>query len=266
MLKHLALPLALAALPLAAPAQSYDDLARVEVLSGWRAADGSHMAALQITLRPGWVTYWRAPGDSGIPPEITFTGDSTIISITPHWPTPEVFGEDGMRSIGYHDGVTVPLEIALADGAGSVAVSGEITIGVCEEICIPVTLPFDSLLPQAGSSDAAIATAWAARPVSAQTAGVSDVACRIAPIADGLRVTAEIALPARGNDEHVVIEAPDPRIWVSEAEVSREGAALSATVDMVHPSGGPFALDRSGMRITVLGSGPAIDIRGCRAG
>ena len=266
MLKHVALPLALMSLPVVAPAQSYDDLARVEVLSGWRVADGSHIAALQITLRPGWVTYWRAPGDSGIPPEISFTGDSTIISITPHWPTPEVFGEDGMRSIGYHDGVTVPLEIALADGAGSVAVSGEITIGVCEEICIPVTLPFGSLLPQVGANDATIADAWSERPVSADAAGVSDVACTIAPIEDGLRVTAEIALPERGTDEHVVIEAADPRIWVSEAQVNRNGNALSASVDMVHPSGGPFALDRSGMRITVLGSGRAIDIRGCRAG
>ncbi len=263
---RLPLALALAVLPLAAPAQSYDNLAQIELLPGWRTAGGNHIAALQITLQPGWVTYWRAPGDAGIPPQISFSGDGQIESITPRWPTPLVIGEGGMRSIGYYDAVTVPLDIALSDGAGQIAVAGEITIGVCEEICIPVTLSFDSLLPAQGSSDPAITAALEQQPITASAAGVGAVTCQITPISDGLQLTADIAMAARGSSEHVVIETRDPRVWVSEAEVTRSGGILSATVDMVHPSGAPFAVDRSGMRFTVLGGGPAIDIQGCTAG
>lgn len=257
---------ALAILPGFAPAQEYDDLAHIDLLPGWRTADGDHIAALRITLLPGWVTYWRAPGDAGIPPLLNFQGDGQIQSITPRWPTPKVFGDDGMLSIGYYDGVIVPLEVALDESAGTVAVSGEITIGVCEEICIPVSMRFDSLLPAQGAHDATISAALSQQPISAADGGVGDVVCTVAPMADGLRVSALIDVPQRIASEHVVIETPDPRVWVSEAEVSRDGGTLSATVEMVHPTGDPFALDRSQLRITVLGGGPAIDIRGCRAG
>ncbi|WP_333711940.1 protein-disulfide reductase DsbD domain-containing protein [Yoonia sp.] len=260
------LALCLALSPLTAMAQSYDDLAKIELLPGWRTETGDHIAALRITLQPGWVTYWRAPGDAGIPPQITFRGDPTITSITPRWPTPAVFGEDGMLSIGYHDGVTVPLEVALADNAGAVAVAGEITIGVCEEICIPVTMDFNALLPETGSPHAAIAASLAQQPITAAAADVGAVTCAIAPLEDGLQVTARIDIDQRSTDEHVVIEAADPRVWVSEADVSRIGDMLTATVEMIHPSGQPFALERSTMRITVLGGGPAVDIRGCSAG
>jgi DsbC/DsbD-like thiol-disulfide interchange protein len=266
MQKLVALTACLVLSPLYVAAETYNDLAKVELLPGWRTEAGTHIAALKITLKPGWVTYWRAPGDSGIPPQISFRGDPAITSITPRWPTPEVFGDNGMLSIGYHDGVTVPLEVGLQDSAGVVAVSGEITLGVCEEICIPVTVSFDSLLPEIGGSQPEIVAALAQQPISALAAGVDGVTCVIAPISDGLQVTAKIEIAQRSTDEHVVIEAPDPRIWVSEAEVSRVGDTVSGTVEMVHPSGEPFALERGALRVTVLGGGPAIDIRGCAAG
>lgn len=265
-MKRLALPLLIAATPVTGFAQDYDNLAKVDLLPGWRTEAGDHIAALQITLRPGWVTYWRSPGDGGIPPDIRFGGDATIESITPRWPTPKVFGENGMLSIGYYDGVTVPLEIDLSGGADAVQISGQITIGVCEEVCIPVTVNFDTLLPAIGASDPVITDALAQQPISANAAGVGTVSCTVDPIADGLQVTASITMPPHGTNEHVVIEAADPRVWVSEADVSRSGNTLRATVDMVHPTGAPFALDRSGMRLTVLGEGRAVDIQGCSAG
>ena len=266
MFKNAALSILLAAAPVSGVAQSYDNLARIELLPGWRTAEGDHIAALRVTLKPGWVTYWRAPGDAGIPPALQFEGDGAIEVITPRWPTPEVFGEDGVQSIGYQGGVTVPLAIALDDQAGDVRISGEITIGVCEEVCIPVTQRFSGLLPDSAGSDPDIAAALADQPITAAAAGVGPVTCQIAPISDGLQVTAVIPLPVRGSKDHVVIESPDPRVWVSEAAVTRNGQNLHATVDMVHPTGGAFALDRGAMRITVLGDGPAIDIRGCNAG
>lgn len=263
---NLLILLALAALPGQLPAQSYEDLAQVAVLTGWRDDAGQHMAALEITLKPGWVTYWRAPGDAGIPPTFAFTGSDTIRSITPYWPTPEVFGSNGMRSIGYFDRVVVPLAIDLATAGTEVAIQGQMIIGVCEEICIPVTLSFDAMLPITGAPDKTISAALADRPVPQHTANVGGVICTLDPISDGLRLTTQINLPATGASEHVVVETSDPNVWVSEAQSTRDGAVLNATVDMVHPSGQPFAFDRSGVRITVLGSDLAVDIRGCTAG
>ncbi|SFR97961.1 protein-disulfide reductase DsbD domain-containing protein [Yoonia litorea] len=253
-------------LPHQAVSQSYDNLARVEVLPGWRTDTNDHVAALQITLKPGWITYWRAPGDAGIPPHMTFTGSREIESVTPLWPTPQVLGDYGMISIGYMNGVTVPLSIDLSPDAGVAEIAGEITIGVCEEICIPVTVAFESLLPLDGNPDAAITAALASQPVGAAEAGVQDVTCQVSPSQDGLQLNAAIAMTGLNGGEHVVIETQDPSIWVSEAVVTQHGNTLSAKVDLMHPSGEPFGLQRDGIRITVIGEGRAIDIQGCRAG
>ncbi len=265
MRKNLLSLLAIAALPGQLFAQSYADLAQVELRTGWRETAGRHIAAVEITLAPGWVTYWRAPGDAGIPPTFAFTGSDAINQITPYWPTPEVFGSNGMRAIGYYDRVVVPLVIDIDAASADVAIAGEMMIGVCEEICIPVTLTFDAVLPMTGAPDGVIRAALADRPMSQQVADVGDVTCALEPIADGLRMTASIDLATTGASEHVVIETGDPRVWVSEADSTRDGGTLQATVDMVHPSGQPFALDRSGVRITVLGTDRAVDIQGCSA-
>lgn len=266
MRKNMLITAALMAFSCPLMAQSYDDLAQVDVLTGWREDANTHVAALQITLAPGWVTYWRAPGDAGIPPEFFFSGSDAINSITPLWPTPSVFGTDGMRSVGYYNQVTVPLVIDLADPSSDVVLRGEMLIGVCEEICIPATLSFDTILPMVGAPDTEIRTALADRPATAQEAQVGTVSCAVDPIADGLRMTTQINVAPTGSSEHVVVETADPSVWVSEAETTRQGGILQATVEMVHPSGGPFAFDRSGIRITVLGSDQAVDIRGCSAG
>jgi len=266
MRKNLLSVLAIMALPTLTVAEDYKDMARMEILPGWRTASGDHVAGIKITLAPGWITYWRAPGEAGIPPHFRFASDSPITSITPHWPVPDVFDDAGLMSIGYHDSVIFPLTISAAQAAGDMAVSGELTIGVCEEICIPVTFTFDTLLPEVGARDASIVAAMADAPLSADAANVGSVTCAIAPISDGLRMTSQINVAQVSGSEFVVIEPSDPQIWVSQAEVSRVGDTLSATVDMVHPSGQPFAFDRSAVRITVLGgNGRAIDLRGCTA-
>ncbi len=255
------------ALPTFAVAQDFNDLAQFEVLSGWRNADGTHVAAVQITLKPGWITYWRAPGEAGIPPQFSFTSTSDITSITPHWPVPDVYDDAGLRSIGYYDGVVFPLTVDATGLSGDIPVSGELTIGVCDEICIPVTFAFDTLLPTIGQSDPLIHAAFANHALTPREANVGNVTCQIDPISDGLRMTASIDVAQKNASEYVVVEPSDPRIWVSQAETTRVGNTLSATVEMVHPSGEPFAFDRSGVRITVLGNdGYAVDLRGCSAG
>ncbi len=249
----------------AAAAQSLDGVVQLDVLPGWRAADGTHMAGLQITLAPGWKTYWRAPGDAGIPPQIDFSGSDNVASARFMWPVPEVFDQGGMRSIGYHDSVVVPVELT-PDATGNITLSGMLDIGVCEEICVPARLPFSIELPAEGKRDPQIVAALVNRPLSADEGNVTAATCAIAPSDDGLTVTATLTMPTAGAVEHVVVEASDPLVWVSEPDVRRSGGQLTATVDMVHVTGGSFALDRSGVRVTVLGSDHAVDVRGCSAG
>lgn len=258
--------LSLAALSLvAAPSfgQVPHDVAELEILEGWREADGTHVAGLRLTLAEGWKTYWRSPGDGGIPPRLLLNGASNVEGLSIAWPVPEVFDQNGLRSIGYTDQVVLPVRIRPKSGDAPLRLEGKLEIGVCEDVCIPMNLSVSALLPETTSSDAEITAALGDRPVSAAEAGVSNVRCSVRPISDGLTVTAEVAMPSLGADEIAVLELPDRSIWISEADMERDGGTLHAVVDMVPPDGTPFALDRSDVRITVIGGGTAVDIRGC---
>ena len=233
------------------------------VLAGPQTSRGSVMAGLRIDMSDGWKTYWRAPGDAGIPPIIQWVGSNNVESIAFHWPVPEVFDQNGIRSIGYNDTVTIPVEIFPND-AGEIRLSGSINIGVCDEICVPVNLEFDTLLPQDAPRDAAITAALMNRPSSASEASVGTVTCTIAPTSGGMQITTRTALSQQGP-EAIIIETSDPYVWVSEPDVTRTTTHIIATANLIHVDGASFAVDRSGIRITVLGQDRAVDIQGCTA-
>lgn len=245
------------------------DLAMVEVLPGW-GEQGRRVAGLRITLAPGWKTYWRAPGEAGIAPVLDIAGSDNLRSAAFVWPVPEVFSVSGMRSIGYPGGVVLPLVLTPADPAAPIRLRAELDMGVCRDVCVPYSTSVAADLPPAaapaGARDASIAGALAHRPLSAAEAGVRAVSCSVEPIADGLRVTARVALPVQGGAEVLVIEPHESGVWVSDSRGVRRGGVLSASADLVPPSARPFALDRSRLRLTVLGDGRAVEIRGCPAG
>ena len=247
--------------PIAVAAQN---MVSLEILPGWREADGTHMAGLRVTLDPGWKTYWRAPGDAGIPPDFNWSGAQNMESVSFHWPVPNVFMTNGLRTIGYENQVVIPMRVTPSTD-GPIQMKGSVQIGVCEEICVPVTLDFDEALPPIGAADGTISAALSDRPHTETEARVGSVTCAVDPISDGLRITAAIAMPSLGRGEIAVFETADPTIWISEATMQRDGQTLTASADMVGASGQPFALDRGDVRITVLAAGQAVDIRGCTA-
>ena len=86
-------------------------LVEIEVLDGGLTARGTYMGALRLTLQTGWKTYWRSPGDAGIPPSFDWRGSRNIGSLAIIWPTPEVTMTSGYQTIGYHDQLVLPIEI-----------------------------------------------------------------------------------------------------------------------------------------------------------
>ena len=260
---------ALLALAVAATGAQADelpsDLVRAEVLGGWKTADGTHMAALRLTLADGWKTYWRAPGDAGIPPQFDWDGSSNVGSVAFHWPRPQVFDLGGIRTIGYKHELVLPIEIAPRDPSKPVRLEAEVDLGICRDVCVPVQLDIAADLPETGTPDTAIRAALADQPLPAESAGLTLAECAVEPLRDGLRVSAQLHMPPLGADEFAVLELADRSVWVSQAEVSRQGGALTATADLVPADARPFALDRSALRITIFGDhGRTVELWGCK--
>lgn len=246
----------LMALP--ALSQAPDNVVRIGVVPGWRDDDGQHVAGLSISLAPGWKTYWRAPGDGGIPPLFNWSGSSNVADVEVRYPVPDVFYQNGIRTIGYKDQVLFPLLIRPRDAAGAIRLTGEIEIGVCEEICIPVAFTISAELTPSRQDSPALSAALDDRPAAG-----GSLRCEISPIADGLRVNVETDMQPLGGREVAVVEAGEGGLWISEAEVSRSGMTLRAEVEMVPPTAKPFALARSDLRLTVLSGGQAVESLGC---
>ena len=182
-----------------------------------------------------------------------------------HWPSPQVISQNGSESIGYLDALTLPVEVVPLDPSQPVELSVKMDLGVCHDICMPAALALDATLDGPGAPDGDIRAALEARPETGKAAGVGAVACEVEPIADGMRVTAHVQIPPQGEGETVVVEASEPGLWVSSPTAERQGKVLIASTDLVPPSGQPFALDRSGLVLTVLGQSRAVELKGCPA-
>jgi DsbC/DsbD-like thiol-disulfide interchange protein len=260
----LALLASLAALG-SAHATTQDDVLSAALLPGWQMSNGSHMAAVDLTLAPGWKTYWRSPGDAGIPPTFDWSGSKNVASVRIHWPAPSVFQSNGMQTIGYHQRLLLPVEVQPLDPSRPMVLSLRLDLGVCDKICLPATVALRSDLVAPGAPHSGISAALDARAASPGEAGVTSVACTVEPISDGLRLTARMGLPDPGTAEVVAVETADPAIWVAESVAKRTGGELVAVTDLVPPDGIPFALDRSGVTLTILADGRAIEVRGCPA-
>jgi DsbC/DsbD-like thiol-disulfide interchange protein len=257
----------LLALTLATPALAteQDEVISAALLPGWQMQNGHHMAALELNLAPNWKTYWRSPGDAGIPPLFDWSGSKNVKSVRVLWPSPTVFHTNGLQTIGYHDAVILPVEVVAMDASKPILLRAKVDLGICKDICMPAAVEISGELTNPGQPDERIRAALRALPVSAKAAGLGRIACRVEPIADGLRLTADMALAAQGADETVVFEAKDPAIWVSEAQTGRKSGTLTAAADFVASNGAPFALDRSGVTVTVLHQGGSVEIAGCPA-
>ena len=101
---------------------------------------------LQIKLAPGWKTYWRTPGDAGIPPNFDWSGSENLKDASVSWPLPESFETYGLTSWGYQDEVVFPVEVSLKEAGEPLELKLRLQLGICEKVCIPYEHDFTFFL------------------------------------------------------------------------------------------------------------------------
>src|SRR4030081_1987690 len=68
----------------------------VRLLAGSRSG-AVLLGGIAFELQPGWKTYWRTPGDSGVPPRFDFSKSENIEAVTVLWPAPPKFDDGAGR-------------------------------------------------------------------------------------------------------------------------------------------------------------------------
>lgn len=115
-----------------------DGHSAVRLLAGSRSGTVL-LGGIAFQLQPGWKTYWRTPGDSGVPPRFDFSKSENIEAVTVLWPAPLKFDDGaGGHSLGYHDQIILPLRIVAKNADKPVMLRAAINYAVCEKLCIPV--------------------------------------------------------------------------------------------------------------------------------
>ena len=130
-----------------------DGHSAVRLLAGSRSG-AVLMGGVAFQLQPGWKTYWRTPGDSGVPPRFDFSKSENIEAVTVLWPAPTKFDDGaGGYSLGYHDQVVLPLRIVAKNADKPVTLRADINYAVCEKLCIPVEASAELAIASVASTE-----------------------------------------------------------------------------------------------------------------
>lgn len=108
--------------------------------------DGTVRGALQIEPKAGWVTYWKEPGDAGIPPQVVFSKADGVTLSRVSYPVPKRIANGKLRDIGYDHPVALPFELKVADPGKPLNLGATAFIGLCLNICIPFQAEFSLAL------------------------------------------------------------------------------------------------------------------------
>jgi DsbC/DsbD-like thiol-disulfide interchange protein len=185
-----------------------DAYSSVRLIAGSRSG-GAFLGGIAFQLHPGWKTYWRTPGDSGVPPRLDFAKSDNVESVTVLWPAPMKFADGaGGVSLGYQKQVVLPLRIVARNPDKPVTLRASIDYAVCEKLCVPVTanaeLAFASV---ASTEDTAIAAALDTVPKPARIGEAAPVAVRDVKRNGGNGVVVDVVAPD-GKPVDLFVEGP----------------------------------------------------------
>lgn len=195
-------------------------------------ASGIRAAALQIEPSPGWITYWREPGDAGIPPSITFAPQGGYRLTEVAYPVPKLIDNGELQDIGYDAPVTLPLTIAgpAASGAPAGELKASVFIGLCRNICIPFQAEFNlSLTPNESSKIEEAAIVAAARKSLPEPPSADFALNSHALSADGKRLSLALTLPGapQPDEPEVYVTGPSGHVFFGDDTRRLEGQTLT---------------------------------------
>src|SRR3977135_4682504 len=226
----------------------------VRLLAGSRSG-AVLLGGIAFQLQPGWKTYWRTPGDSGVPPRFDFSKSENIEAVTVLWPAPTKFDDGaGGHSMGYHDQVVLPLRIVAKNADKPVTLRADISYAVCEKLCIPVEasaeLPFTSV---ASTEDTALFAALDTVPKPASVGDPNPLTIRDVKRDGKSTVWVDVVAPD-AKEVSLFVEGPTPD-WALPVPTPREHSPPGVKRFTFELDGLPPGTDPAGaaLKLTLAG-------------
>ena len=259
-----------AVLVLAAPARAddasgwvNDSRSGIRLIAGTnKAGDQKLRAGIEIKLQPGWKTYWRYPGDSGVPPRFDFSGSENLARAKVLYPAPHLFTDETGSSLGYKGSVIFPVQVTARQPDKPVKLRLKLDYAVCEKLCIPAEGRAEFTFGAGESAnDAALAEAEAQVPKPVSAEEVSLTARRVSTAAKPL-VAIDFAVQSN-KPVNVFVEGPSPE-WALPIPVPAQGAPAGRRHFGFELDGLPPGVDPKGqfeLTFTVVEGDRAIEVK-----
>jgi DsbC/DsbD-like thiol-disulfide interchange protein len=242
---------------------SEDVRSAVRLVSGANNNGDAHLrAGIEIKMQPGWKTYWRYPGDSGVPPHFDFSGSENLKTATVLYPAPHLFTDETGQSLGYKDRIIFPLVISPQQPGKPVRLRLKADYAVCEKLCVPAEGRAElTLIPGDSSQDSVLAAAEARVPkqVTAAQLGLT-----VRRTNDGTKqlVAVDLGAPA-GNPIDLFVEGPTPQ-WALPIPKRSQTAPAGRAQFSFELDGLPPGVDPKGqvdLTFTVVTGERAVEVK-----
>jgi DsbC/DsbD-like thiol-disulfide interchange protein len=201
-----------------------DSYSAVRLIAGANKTNAESLrAGIEIKIQPGWHTYWRYSGDSGVPPRFSFSGSDNLAAVKVLYPAPRALSDEAGTTIGYKGNVILPLRVIPRQKDKPVTLRVKIEYAVCEKLCVPVEANTELTIHSAGvESDALLAAAEAQvpKPITATEAGLS--ARRANDDKRKPLVLVDLATPT-GEPTQIFVEGPSAE-WALPIPKPTQGA------------------------------------------
>ena len=236
------------------------------------AAGKSVWLGLVIEHAPHWHTYWKNPGDSGLPTTLTWQLPSGVATGEIAWPTPSRLPIGPLVNYGYEGKLLLPVPVEVASDFKGESLNVKLSAQwlVCKDVCIPQQGEFALRVPAKATTAAHAAlfnSAWAAQPKDAAEAKVS---AELVDDAKALRVAIS-GLPAAVQGKELAFFAEtagvidhaakikgtwDSTTWRAEVPISAQRFESPSQMHTVLTTPGQAAGTRVNM--SIAGAWPAL--------
>ncbi len=237
-----------------------DGHSAVRLLAGSRSG-AVLLGGIAFQIEPGWHTYWRNPGDSGVPPRFDFSKSENVEAVTVLWPAPIKFADGGGgTSLGYRKQVVLPLRIVAKNADRPVTLRAEINYAVCEKLCIPVEaqaeLAFTSV---ASTEDSALFAALDSVPKPANVGDPNPLTIRDVKRDGNNGVLVDVTAPD-ARDVSLFVEGPTPDWALPVPKLLEHGPPgvkrFAFDLDGLPPGANP---DGAALKLTLVGGDRAYE-------
>jgi DsbC/DsbD-like thiol-disulfide interchange protein len=241
-----------------------DARSSVRLIAGTPKAGAPYLrAGVEVRLLRGWHTYWRYPGDAGVPPQFSFAGSRNVKHVEVLWPAPERMVDGSGTSIGYSTGIIFPLRVVPQEAGKPVALRLRLQYAICEKLCVPAEGRSELTLGSGrASQDAALTAAEGRVPKRAALGEGGDLSIRSVRREGGTggkeRTVVDVAGPA-GVD--LFVEGPNQQ-WALPVPTPVTGAPPGQQRFVFELDGAPTGESYRGamLTLTAVAGGRSVEV------